>query len=310
MNNNHLLCWNVRGLNSRARRNVVRTVVTQQRASVVCVQESKIENFSVSMNLEITGFDFDYISLPATGFAGERSVRDALNDYRWTRDISGAPTAAVLAEYIRLWDAVELVQLSPRTPDRFVWKWSATGNYTASSAYRAFFIGMASLPGAQLIWKAIVPPKVKFFFWLALHGRLWTAERRRRHGLQQDGTCVLCDQSEETTNHLLCSCTVTRELWVRLLSPAGFLHLAPLQGSTLVDWWLQARVGMPADGRRAFDSLTLVTSWILWKERNKRTFEGLARSTAQLFRAVTDELEEYVAAGYHGLTPLLLAIGQ
>jgi hypothetical protein len=240
----------------------------------------------------------------------KRSVRDALNDYRWTRDISGAPTAAVLAEYIRLWDAVELVQLSPRTPDRFVWKWSATGNYTASSAYRAFFIGMASLPGAQLIWKAIVPPKVKFFFWLALHGRLWTAERRRRHGLQQDGTCVLCDQSEETTNHLLCSCTVTRELWVRLLSPAGFLHLAPLQGSTLVDWWLQARVGMPADGRRAFDSLTLVTSWILWKERNKRTFEGLARSTAQLFRAVTDELEEYVAAGYHGLTPLLLAIGQ
>jgi hypothetical protein len=50
--------------------------------------------------------------------------------------------------------------------------------------------------------------------------------------------------------------------------------------------------------------------WILWKEHNKRTFEGLARSTSQLFRAVTDELEEYVAAGYRGLTPLLLAIGQ
>jgi hypothetical protein len=67
---------------------------------------------------------------------------------------------------------------------------------------------------------------------------------------------------------------------------------------------------MPADGRRAFDSLILLTLWILWKEHNKRTFEGLARSTSQLFRAVTDELEEYVAAGYRGLTPLLLAIGQ
>jgi hypothetical protein len=31
---------------------------------------------------------------------------------------------------------------------------------------------------------------------------------------------------------------------------------------------------------------------------------------SQLFRAVTDELEEYVAADYRGLTPLLLAIGQ
>jgi hypothetical protein len=81
----------------------------------------------------------------------KRSVRDALSDYRWTHDISGAPTVAMLAEYIRLWDAVELVQLSPHMPDHFVWKWSAVGNYTTSSAYRAFFIGMASLPGAKLI---------------------------------------------------------------------------------------------------------------------------------------------------------------
>jgi hypothetical protein len=83
MNDNHLLCWNVHGLNSRARRNVIRTVVTQQRASVVCVQESKIENFYVSMNLEITGFDFDYISLPAIGIAGGAVTS-------WRRDIWAA----------------------------------------------------------------------------------------------------------------------------------------------------------------------------------------------------------------------------
>jgi hypothetical protein len=29
-------------------------------------------------------------------------------------------------------------------------------------------------------------PKVRFFFWLALHGRCWTANRRMRHGLQDD----------------------------------------------------------------------------------------------------------------------------
>jgi hypothetical protein len=95
---------------------------------------------------------------------------------------------------------VEAFQLSPHTPDRFVWKWSSCGNYTASSAYRAFFISMTFLPGAKLIWKAAVPPKVKFFFWLALHGRLWTADRRKRHGLQPDAVCALCDQAEETTD--------------------------------------------------------------------------------------------------------------
>ena len=70
MSANHLLVRNARGLNSRARRNVVRDIVAQQRASIVCLQESKVENFSVSMNHEITGIDFNYISLPASGVAG------------------------------------------------------------------------------------------------------------------------------------------------------------------------------------------------------------------------------------------------
>jgi hypothetical protein len=86
-------------------------------------------------------------------------VKDALTDRRWTRDITGAPTAAVLGEYFNLWDALETVQLMPHTADRFVWKWNASGTYTASSAYRAFFIGMASLPGARLLWKAAVLPR-------------------------------------------------------------------------------------------------------------------------------------------------------
>jgi len=40
MSADHLLVWNARGLNSRARRSVVRCIVAQQRASIVCVQES------------------------------------------------------------------------------------------------------------------------------------------------------------------------------------------------------------------------------------------------------------------------------
>lgn len=73
------------------------------------------------------------------------------------------------------------------------------------------------MAGAVEIWRAVAPPKVKYFFWVALHGRLWTAERRKRHGLQPDGTCALCDQHNETTDHLLCSCVFAREVWARLL---------------------------------------------------------------------------------------------
>jgi hypothetical protein len=74
------------------------------------------------------------------------------------------------------------------------------------------------MAGAKELWRAAVPPKVKYFFWITLHGRLWTADRRKRHGLQVVASCAMCDQADETTDHLLCSCVLARELWTRLLS--------------------------------------------------------------------------------------------
>jgi len=45
----HILNWNVRGLNSRARRCVVRDLATQQRASILCLQETKVAQLTVNM---------------------------------------------------------------------------------------------------------------------------------------------------------------------------------------------------------------------------------------------------------------------
>ena len=102
------------------------------------------------------------------------------------------------------------------------------------------------------------PSKVKFFLWLALLGRLWTAERRFRHGLQDDATCKLCDQDDETCDHLL------------------LISAAPIRGKSggrscrrsvsktshhkracrsLSDWWLHLRLQLRKDKRKGFDSL-------------------------------------------------------
>jgi hypothetical protein len=62
------------------------------------------------------------------------------------------------------------------------------------------------------------PPKVKLFFWLTMHSRLWTADRRRRHGLQDSDECNLCAQATETCGHLLVGCVLARQLWHMLLT--------------------------------------------------------------------------------------------
>lgn len=93
-----------------------------------------------------------------------RTLKEALFQNRWAHDVVGAPTTQVLCQYLLVWRLLADVELDPFQSDRFVWKWTAGGQYSASSAYRAFFAGSASLPGAVELWKAKAPPKVKFFF--------------------------------------------------------------------------------------------------------------------------------------------------
>lgn len=92
------------------------------------------------------------------------------------------PTVPVLCQYLLVWELLRTVILNPLQSDRFIWRWSPDGKYSASSAYRAFFVGSSSLfffsfwamenKGQRSYGKQRPPPKVKFFFWLALHRRL------------------------------------------------------------------------------------------------------------------------------------------
>lgn len=83
--------------------------------------------------------------------------------------------------------------------------------------------------------------KGKFFFWLALHGRTWTSERRHRHGLQASDSCAFCDQVPEAVDHLLLHCPFSREVWHYCLLPLGLQSLMPPADNDLASWWLCPR---------------------------------------------------------------------
>jgi hypothetical protein len=96
-----------------------------------------------------------------------------LVDKRWIQDIAGTLTVAALSEYLLLWQIIDAVQLQPGVEDAIKWKWTTM-----------FFQGSERFEGDKPIWKAWPPLKVKFFTWLAVRKRIWTADRRHRHGLQ------------------------------------------------------------------------------------------------------------------------------
>jgi exonuclease III len=62
-----LLCWNVRGLNARAHRDVVADLVSQEKISLLCLQETKLAVIDESLITNMLGSSFAYFYLPASG---------------------------------------------------------------------------------------------------------------------------------------------------------------------------------------------------------------------------------------------------
>jgi exonuclease III len=65
------LIWNVRGLNSSSRQDVVRTLVEASRVDIVCLQETKMAVVPQGILISMLGSDFpNHFKLPTTGASG------------------------------------------------------------------------------------------------------------------------------------------------------------------------------------------------------------------------------------------------
>jgi len=239
-----------------------------------------------------------------------QTVRDALENRNWIRDITGALTVQVLLEYLDLWERLQLFNLTDGTPDKVLWKWTTDRSFSTSSAYSAFFLGQYAVHGVKNLWKTRAPAKCKFFLWLAIHERCWTAERRKRHNLQVVDTCALCDQEAESITHLLIGCSFSRQIWLSLLLHLGLQQLCPTGSETsLAYWWLSSRKQLGKHERRGFDSLVILISWMIWKERNARNFNNQAMTVVQLRDLILEELSVWVQAGFKLLSVFCQALG-
>uniref|UniRef100_A0A0A8Z0V1 Reverse transcriptase zinc-binding domain-containing protein n=1 Tax=Arundo donax TaxID=35708 RepID=A0A0A8Z0V1_ARUDO len=174
----------------------------------------------------------------------QRTVSQALDSGRWVRDIQGSPSVIALDEYLQLWNILSSIQLQPGVPDQHIWKLTRSGSYLSKSAYKAYFSGSTSFAPWKRIWKSWAPLRCKFFLWLAILNRCWTGDRLAKRGLPHPMVCPLCDQAEESINHLLISCVFAKQFWFCLLQKLGLQHLAPQSVTTFSSWWCKAIKGV------------------------------------------------------------------
>lgn len=217
-----------------------------------------------------------------------RTVAEALLNKAWIRDISGALGVQAIREYLKLWSLLQNAGCNPSEQDVICWKWDSSGQYSSKSAYRALFLGRVPFQSAP-IWKSLAPPRCRFFLWLVALDRCWTADRLRRRGLPHPDRCVLCDQHDESIDHILVGCPESRQLWWWVLRAIGHPECLPVNEPSFYQWLCSSRIRIREHLRRGFDTVVTLVAWTIWKERNGRIFNQQQRTWVDIVKGMAAE---------------------
>ncbi|KAG9441971.1 hypothetical protein H6P81_017825 [Aristolochia fimbriata] len=157
--------------------------------------------------------------------------------------------------------------------DELVWSLSPNGSYTVASAYTHLLGNPSGSSQAKLAWKMEAPPKVKMFIWSVAHNRILTRENLVRRGIPLPSLlCPLCEDKQESVDHLLLQCTMAWHIWSWFIDLFGTHWCIPSRVMDLLREepppWLALR------SKLMWSSCVAFILWALWTERNRRVFQG------------------------------------
>nr|XP_009803944.1 PREDICTED: uncharacterized protein LOC104249256 [Nicotiana sylvestris] len=144
--------------------------------------------------------------------------------------------------------------------------------FSIKKLYRLQFPQHQKVQWKSIILQQHIHPRFKFILWLALHNRLATVERLLKFGIQTPQQCIFCEQVVETFDHLSFKCSLTKELWLRLLRWLGY-------DRPICDWQSEVE-WVSKNAKRRNGQCAIVTCVFgmlvnaIWRERNKLRFQG------------------------------------
>jgi hypothetical protein len=80
-------------------------------------------------------------------------------------------------------------------------------------------------------------------------------------------------------------------MWILISVWTEGLISAPAQNVSLEAWWNFQLQGRPKHVRCWVAAILIYTTWSLWKERNRRIFEGVFTMPARVFYMLKDEMQ-------------------
>ena len=119
-----------------------------------------------------------------------------------------------------------------------------------------------------------LPLKVLMFIWKLLHNCFPTFDKLKERGIPVAGTCLMCNDLEETTVHLFLECICARAIWHG--SNPG-LRTSDMECTSIEQWLSQCIVSSSdlEQDRMCFLQTIFTTLWSIWNHRNMVLYQGI-----------------------------------
>jgi hypothetical protein len=130
----------------------------------------------------------------------------------WDKKISQNVQDWDLEPLTSFMDLIYSLQLDGNGADKFCWNRMEKKGFSVQSYYHCLSPPPMKFPWRG-IWKPRVHPRVAFFTWTAVLGKLPTADNLRKRGMVMVNRCCLCKTAAESVDHLLIHCPLAREMW-------------------------------------------------------------------------------------------------
>jgi hypothetical protein len=115
----------------------------------------------------------------------------------------------------------------------------------------------------------------------------------------------LCDQEPETIDHIIASCSFSKQVWWNILAKLG-ANAALIGGEPILAWWELWRLCWNGDKRKGADSLLTPVAWELWKERNARCFRKAVSTIPQVLLVIQNIVNQWIETGASNLVKALV----
>ncbi|XP_039051217.1 uncharacterized protein LOC120192513 [Hibiscus syriacus] len=91
----------------------------------------------------------------------------------------------------------------------------------------------------KVIWFPLHTPKLSSISWMVILDRLPTRDRLIRMGIVSDSLCILCNEDNESRNHLFVECTYATSLWNSIMNLSSMRDIHRSWDSR-IEWAAQA----------------------------------------------------------------------